>query len=191
MTNRFFTYWVYGGSLSGMLLCALLPALAAVWPPSMLAVFAQLPVYMLHQWEEHDADRFRRFVNQNVAKGREALSPAAVWAINVPGVWGVNLASFYLALEGGVGWGLIAIYLTLVNATVHILASLATRTYNPGVISAIALFLPVGIWSWLTVVDTGQVQATHHTVGLGAAILIHVAIVAHVKLRAAVVENNE
>jgi len=191
MTNRFFTYWVYGGSLSGMLLCALLPALAAVWSPSLLAVFAQLPVYMLHQWEEHDADRFRRFVNQNVAKGREALSPAAVWAINVPGVWGVNLASFYLALEGGVGWGLIAIYLTLVNATVHILASLATRTYNPGVISAIALFLPVGIWSWLTVVDTGQVHATHHTVGLGAAILIHVAIVAHVKLRAAVVENNE
>jgi len=47
------------------------------------------------------------------------------------------------------GFGLVAIYLPIVNAFVHIGGAILTRRYNPGLITAIVLFLPigaVGIW---------------------------------------------
>ncbi len=64
--------WVYGGFLSGILMLVLLPEIARNWSSALLAVFLQLPIYMLHQYEEHDNDRFRRFVNRTIGGGREA-----------------------------------------------------------------------------------------------------------------------
>jgi hypothetical protein len=95
-------------------------------------VFLQLPLYMLHQFEEQDNDRFRIFFNRTIGGGREVLSPGAVFIINVPGVWGVIAASFYLAAHAQIGYGLIAVYLTLVNGVVHIVTGTASRCYNPG-----------------------------------------------------------
>src|SRR5208282_2200477 len=103
----------------------------------LISAWVQLPLYMIHQYEEHDADRFRRFVNQHIAGGREALTLADVFVINVPGVWGVIAASCYLAWVVRPGLALIAIYLTLVNAGAHVGALVALRRYNPGLITAI------------------------------------------------------
>ncbi len=68
----------------GLLLFALLPALVTGWSLALVAVLLQLPVYMLHQYEEHDDDRFRRFFNHTMFGGREVLSRRAVFVINVP-----------------------------------------------------------------------------------------------------------
>src|ERR1035438_3713045 len=95
------------------------------WSMALVAVFLQLPIYMLHQYEEHDNDRFRLFVNRVFGEGHEVLSDPAVFVINVPGVWGVNAASFYLASCVSLGYGLIAVYLTLVNGVVHVVVAVA------------------------------------------------------------------
>jgi len=58
-------------------------------------------------------------VNDLLAGGREVLSTPAVVVINVVGVWVVILLALYLARFVGLGLGLIAIYLTLLNALVH------------------------------------------------------------------------
>jgi hypothetical protein len=89
MFARLIARWVYGGFLAGLLLLLLTPVLVHSWPDSLVATFLCLPVYMVHQYEEHDNDRFRLFVNQKIGKGRVGLSPLAVFVINVPGVWGI------------------------------------------------------------------------------------------------------
>ena len=95
--DRLYANWVYGGFLAGLLLIGLLPVFSQGWSLAMTLVFLQLPIYMLHQYEEHDADRFRRFVNENLGGGKELLSLFAVFIINILGVWGVNLISIFLA----------------------------------------------------------------------------------------------
>src|SRR5580692_812577 len=114
MWDRLIANWVYGGFLAGLLLLLLSPVLVHSWPAPLVATFLCLPVYMIHQYEEHDNDRFRHFVNRQIGKG-EVLSPMAVFVINVPGVWGMVGISLALAATVRVGFGLIAIYLIVLN----------------------------------------------------------------------------
>jgi hypothetical protein len=160
----------------------LLPELARNWSMALVAVFLQWPIYMLHQYEEHDNDRFRLYVNRMFGEGHEVLSYPAVFVINVLGVWGVNATSFYLASCVSLGYGLIAVYLTLVNGVVHIVVAVALRSYNPGLGTAVFLFLPVGVFGLRELQQTGEVGWNHHLLGLLVALAIHVAIIAYAKI---------
>jgi Protein of unknown function with HXXEE motif len=184
-SDWFLHNWMYAGFLAGLFLLAVVPIFAAAIGLPLLLVYLQLPVYMLHQLEEHYDDRFRKYVNDFLAGGREALSTPAVVVINVVGVWVVILIALYLSRFVGLGLGLIAIYLTLVNALVHIVQAAVQRGYNPGLATAVALFLPVGIWGLMVVSATPGVTTTDHVVGVAVAILIQVAIVAYIKQRVA------
>lgn len=184
MFKRLVDDWVYGGFLAGLLLVALAPLFALVWPAGVFATWLQLPVYMMHQYEEHESDRFRRFINDHAAHGREALGRVAVFVINVPGVWGVIALATALAALLRPGLGLIAVYLVLVNALAHIGAAIALRRANPGLVTAIILFLPAGFWG-LAVLNGAGATAPDHAIGLAAALAIHAAIVVHVRRRMA------
>ena len=83
-------------------------------------------------------------MNQTVARGRAGLSPADVFVINIPGVWGVIGLALWLAEPAAPGWGLIAAWLILVNTLAHLGQALAMRRANPGVVTAAILFLPLG-----------------------------------------------
>jgi hypothetical protein len=182
--DRLLRYWVYGGALCGLLLAALTPVLARGWPLWLLAVWLQLPLYMLHQYEEHDDNGFADFVNRHMAGGRDALTPAAVFLINVPGVWGVIAVSWMLAATVRPGLGLIAIYLVLVNAFMHLAGLAALRAYNPGVVTALLGFIPVGGWA-LASVQRANPSVVDHILGIGVAVAIHIGIVVYVRHRAA------
>jgi hypothetical protein len=172
--------WVYGGSLAGLLLLAVTPLFAAAWSWPLISVFLQLPVYMLHQFEEHDAGRFGAFINGQIGDGRIVLPDGAIFVINVPGVWGLIAISLWLAVKVAPGFGLIAIYLTLVNALLHIGATIAIRRYNPGLVTAVVLFLPLAIWGLVEVSAVLGTGFVHHVLGLGSAVLIHLVIVLYV-----------
>lgn len=86
-----------------------MPIFASGWPLVLTAAFLQLPVYMLHQFEEQDDDCSRRYFNAILGDGYEVLSPTAVWIVNVPGVWGVYVVSLFLAWAVDPGFGLIGI----------------------------------------------------------------------------------
>jgi hypothetical protein len=180
MLNRLIANWVYGGFLAGVLLLALTPVLAAAWPRALLGTFLCLPIYMVHQYEEHDDDRFRLFVNQLLGGGREVLTPAAVFVTNIFGVWGVIGASFWLAARVNLGYGLIAAYLLLLNALIHIAQAIAGRRYNPGLVTAIALFLPFGVFCMHAVRRAGDGTPLMHATGIVVAIAVHAAIAAQV-----------
>lgn len=176
MLNRLFDNWVYGGFLAGLLLLALSPLITSHWPAALTATFFCLPAYMIHQYEEHDKDRFRAFVNRMLGNGHEVLTPRAVFFINILGVWGGIAVAIWLAARVDAGFALIAIYLLLLNALIHIVQAVVARSYNPGLISGIVLFIPLGCWGWIEVERSGASTQTMHVIGLTAAVAIHLAI---------------
>lgn len=181
MLGRLISYWVYGGLLAGVLLLMLSPLVLSGWPLPLAGAFLLLPAYMIHQYEEHDDDRFRRFFNATLGKGFDVLSPSVVFITNVPGVWGVITLSLYGAAHVALGWALVAVYLTLVNACVHVAHAIIFRRYNPGLATAVAVFLPLGIFVLYLLHGRAQVSMIHHVAGLLLAVAIHAALLAHVR----------
>jgi hypothetical protein len=178
-------HWVPGALCTAILLTVLMPVLAQRWSPAWLLIFAMLPIYMFHQVEEHTGDRFRVFVNEHVFHGVEALTPLAVLWINLPGVWGVGLLAIYAATFLSIGWGLSMVYLVLLNAVAHIVAAVLWREYNPGLWTALSLFVPVGTLALFEIARVPSVEPIHHVAGLAVGITIHAAIVVHTRGRAA------
>lgn len=174
MMERLFRNWVYGGTLAGLLLIVLGPLFLPALGAGGLYGYLALVAYMLHQYEEHDDDRFRRFVNGRVAVGRRGLSPADVFVINVPGVWGVIALSIWLAERAAPGWVLIAAWLMVVNAFAHGVQGVLMRQYNPGLVTAVVLFVPLGGWILVSIWPVATI--TENAVSLGVVLLIHAGI---------------
>jgi len=177
------TNWPYAGLTAGLFLLAILPLLWRAWPLTLLVVFLQLPIYMAHQVEEHHHARFRTFVNDHLAHGRNALTTPAVVFINLVGVWLVDLAALYLARFVDPSLGLIAIYLALVNALAHVAVAILLRAYNPGLITAILLLLPAGSIGWWIIVHNDHPSLSAHLQIAGLVILAHAAILLYVRYR--------
>jgi hypothetical protein len=174
-------YWVQGALIMGLALLALAPPLAPAWWPFALLIYLHSPIYMLHQVEEHTGDRFRTFVNQRVFGGIEALTTDAVLWINLPGVWGVNLLALYLAVFAAPGDALVAPYLMLVNAIAHIGSTVRVRGYNPGLATAVILFLPLSLVTLLAI----PASLAQHAIGLGVSVAFHLAMIIGAARRAA------
>lgn len=177
--------WPYAAAFAAVFLLALLPLIFAYAPPGVAWIYVQLPIYMLHQLEEHAGDRFRAYATATVGGGVEVLSKRATFVINSAGVWGVDLLGLYLAAAFGAGWGLVAVWLALVNAVGHVAQALGTRRYNPGLATAAFVFLPAGILSLYCVARSAGATWPQQALGLGGAILLHALIIAHVRRRLA------
>lgn len=174
MFARLSQYWVYGGALAGILLLVLAPL---VMPGLGLAgglAYLALALYMLHQLEEHDADRFRLYVNTKIAKGRAGLSLADVFVINVVGVWAYFALALWLTMTLSPGWALMPGWLMLVNAIAHVGPAIARRDYNPGLWSAIVLFLPFSAWLLIRISPLATLM--QQAVAIVLAVVIHAAI---------------
>jgi hypothetical protein len=179
MVGRLFAYWAYGGFLAGLMILALMPLLASDWSPTFTAIFLLLPIYMLHQYEEHDGDRFRLYINRMVGHGAEVLTSAAVFVINIGAVWILDVVVIYLAWRLDLGFGLIAVYLMLVNAFVHIAGALRSRAYNPGLVTAVILFLPFGGYAWYRIETSAMPTMAEHITGLAIGIAVHATIIGY------------
>lgn len=171
--------WVAGAAYAGIALTLIAPLVAMAAGTAALLVHLCGVAYLAHQVEEHWHDRFRRFANERVLGHADALTTRAVLWINLPGVWGLNLVALAATIMAGAGWGLAAPYLMLVNAIVHIGSAIVLRGYNPGLLTAAVLFVPLGGWCVATLPAT----ATQHAVGIGIAVATHAAIIAHVAFR--------
>ncbi|WP_174801275.1 HXXEE domain-containing protein [Martelella limonii] len=170
--------WVVAALFMACGFTALLPAIALSTPLFATLIFLHLPVYMFHQVEEHSGDRFRHFANAQMFHGLEVLRPVDVLVVNLPVVWGVNLFAFYAALLSAPGAALVAPYLLIVNALLHAVTTVRLRCYNPGLVTALLLFLPLGVATLLVAFRVPGITIADHLIGLAAAVAIHVAIMA-------------
>lgn len=173
-------HWVAGALFMGVALLLLVPAVTVGNDRSVLLIYLASALYMLHQVEEHAGDRFRIYVNNKVFGGVEALTVGDVLWINLPGVWGVNLAALYATLFAGAGFGLAAPYLVLVNGIAHVGMAAKLRGYNPGLATGVVLFFPYALASLVLIPAT----MAQHALGLAISLAIHAVIAIHARLRA-------
>ena len=175
--------WPSAALFAAVFLLIFLPPFAGKSCAGLALVSVQLPIYMLHQAEEHLGDRFRRYTNERIGGGLEALTPGVTFWINSLGVWLVDIVAFYLAWLISPSAGLVAAYLALLNGTAHIIQGMMLREYNPGLATSVALFLPVGgSCVWVVGMKDGPMP---HILGFSAALGVHAVIIAHVARRLA------
>lgn len=158
----------------GVVLGLLSPLIFKAYGLTVLLVFLQLVIYMIHQYEEHAQGKFKDFVNRVIAGGQPKIGDVPIFWVNIIGVWGVYLLVIYAAVLSNPAFGLIAAYTTLVNGLLHIIASVATRRYNPGLITSLILFLPLGLYTVFVINPLPATTSAYHLLGIGAAIVIHI-----------------
>ena len=78
-----------------------------------------------------------------------------------------------IALGVALVLGLIAVYLVLVNAVIHIVHGILFRRYNPGLATAIVVFLPLGIMTLVLIQKAGGGQVWGHVAGFLIAVGAH------------------
>jgi hypothetical protein len=175
--------WAYASLFTAGFLVVLAPFVFHFAGMPLGLVYLQLPIYMVHQFEEHAGDRFRAWVNQMIGHGREVLTPIATFWINSLLVWLLDIVALYLAYFVDLSLGLIAIYMPIVNSFGHIIPAVIKKESNPGLVTSVCLFLPVGLLSALIVSRAADCHLSNHLLALGVAILGHGIIIAHVRRR--------
>jgi hypothetical protein len=182
--------WPYATLLAASFLAVLAPLVFRYAGIPIGLVYLQLPIYMLHQYEEHAGDRFRLWVNHMLGHG-DVLTPIATFWINSLLVWLLDIVALYLACFVDLSLGLIAIYLPLVNAFGHIIPMIIKRQYNPGLTTSICLFLPIGVLSAFVVSRAAGSHFQDHLLALGVAIAVHATIIIHVRRRISYLSRTE
>jgi len=182
--------WPYASLFTAGFLGAIAPLVFRYAGAPLGLVYLQLPIYMLHQYEEHAGDRFRLWVNNMLGCG-DVLTPIATFWINSLLVWLLDLIALYLACFVDLSLGLIAIYLPMLNAFGHIVPSIIKRQYNPGLVTSIFVFLPVGVFSTYLVSRAAGCNLQDHLLALGVAIAVHGTIIAHVRRRISYLSRPE
>ena len=149
----------------------------------LILLYATLPLYMVHQFEEHSRGAFVRNFNATIGRGRTVLTPVSAFWINILGVWVLFIVSFYAAKHLSIGFALTPVYLVLVNGLKHVASAVRLRAYNPGLYTAAALFLPLGALLLVYFTRLTERPLLFNVVGLLIALLVHGAIVAYVAYR--------
>ncbi len=118
--------------------------------------WAATAAYLLHQVEEHGIDAqgvpyaFRGFLCATLGLGEAASCPvptAFITTVNIPVVWLAGPAAALLGRRRPV-LALAYVGVPAVNAMTHIGGFLVSGAYNPGLLTAILLFLPLSIWTF-------------------------------------------
>lgn len=172
--------WLYGnwykgaGFMAGGFL-ALLPLLAMFLPAAGVLLFLHTPAYMAHQAEENAGDGFRRFVNGRIFGGQEGMTETQVLVVNMPVVWGFDLLALYAGVVWGYGWALGAPWFMLINAVAHVATWVRFKTYNPGLASAVLVFVPLSVATLWVVGHRADVTLGQQALGVAIGLGLHAA----------------
>jgi hypothetical protein len=155
--------WPYAGlGLAALILAVLFlrpsprgqPYAARLRDPQWL-IWAAVPMYMLHQFEEHGVDllghhyAFLGELCTALGHADPASCPADarfILAVNVSLVWLAGPVSAGLARRH-LYVGATFLCTPLINALVHTVPALIKGEYNPGLLTSIVLFAPVCIYT--------------------------------------------
>lgn len=155
----------------------------------LMSVF-MLIAYIIHQYEEHWIDvlgeryAFYSYVNTLIsdllnAQNQEItlLTPAAIFVINTSLVWLVGIIAIWRS-PGHLFPALAMSGIVVVNAVSHIIAGMAQGSYNPGLLTAIVVLLPLGIAFYTRVIRTTPVSKVQVQVSIIWAVVAHLVMFA-------------
>lgn len=139
----------------------------------LMIVFLQLPLYMIHQYEEHARGAFKSYTNKLFGNGAEILTDRAIMRINVLLVWVANLLLLYLTAFWTLQAGVVSLYLTFLNGAGHVVLGFIRGEANPGYWSSLFLFLPVSSIFLLYLTVFHEIFFLDHLLGIGGSVLLH------------------
>ena len=146
----------------------------------LLLIWAQLPVYFVHEFEEYVLPGgFLKWFNNHVMDSKLddwPLTPTASLWINVPIIFTAFPICGILATEFGLGWGLWMAYFSIVNAAGHVVFAILFRGYNPGVVVSLLLNIPIGAFAIWYLSSHHLVSTTANVVGLLIGVAIQAAV---------------
>ncbi len=176
--------WSRSALPMALVLLALGPLLLDALGLAVWLVYLQLPVYMLHQYEEHSRGAFKEAVNRMQTDGREPCTDTNLLWINVGLVWGTFLVLLYAARYIDPALGLVAPYGMLLNGLLHTRVAIRQRRPNPGLWTSLLLFLPVGASSIYGIGRIADASPFQHLLGLGGGIALHLMVGVIIRLDA-------
>ncbi len=148
-----------------------------------------LIAYIIHQFEEHWIDilgneyAFYTFNNQFIlnALGAEddavkPLTKESIFVINTSLVWLVGMIAI-LRSPTHVFPAIAMASIIIVNGIVHIIAGLATLTYNPGLLTSLLIFVPIYLLFARYMIPIDAAYRSQLIAGLIWAFLAHIIMV--------------
>lgn len=151
--------------------------------------WAATAAYLLHQFEEHGVDAagrpyaFRGMLCGSFGFADASACPipeAFITAVNIPVVWLAGPASALL----GRRWPALALsYFSVpaVNAVAHLGPALANGSYNPGLVTAVLLFLPLSLWAFRVALRQPGLGVRAIAVTIVGGILLHAVLMLSLK----------
>lgn len=142
--------------------------------------------YMIHQFEEYAIDvpgtrfAFPDYLCTSLLGLPPypacSVPPAFFIAVNIPAIWITGLVCGILSRRHPfVGLGVYAIHFT--NGLWHVGASLVSGTYNPGVLVAAVICLPLSVWVAYVCFIRGGMRRRGMAVMVLAGVLLHVVLI--------------
>jgi hypothetical protein len=151
------------------------------WRDLVWLTWAAVAAYLLHQFEEHgidaqgDAYAFRGFLCNTVGFPDAKACPvpvAFITAVNVAAVWVAGPLSALLAARWPV-IGLSFFAIPAVNLFAHAIPALAAQSYNPGLVTALALFLPLSLLAFAAAITRYHLGVRAVLATLFAGVVMH------------------
>ncbi|WP_077329776.1 HXXEE domain-containing protein [Virgibacillus siamensis] len=142
-----------------------------------LWIWLQVPIYMLHQFEEHGTGKFKLWINHVIfnSKEKEVLTNEHLFWINAPLTW--VLFPLFAALSSiHPSFALWIIMTSILNSALHIGATAVQRKYNPGFWASLVLNMPSGIFVIYLMQQHGILNSINVTVSIIIAIAAHALI---------------
>jgi hypothetical protein len=147
-------------------------------------IWIQIPIYLLHQFEEHAWNGFKNYINKNVFKVQEGdfpLNEKNIFWINIPIIW--ILMPIFAGLSSiNIIFGLWIPYFAVFNSLSHVIFSIRNREYNPGLIVSLILGIPVGIYTLIVFYSYIAVPAVISIISIFFAVLLHIIIFGYIRM---------
>ncbi len=147
-------------------------------------IWIQLPIYLLHQFEEHNWNGFKNYVNRSVFKvieGDYPLNNKIIFWVNIPIVW-ILIPIFAVLSTLNIMLGLWIPYFAVFNSLSHVIFSIRNREYNPGLIVSLMLGIPVGIYALIVFYSLISVPVIISILSIFFGILLHLIVFCYIKM---------
>lgn len=193
--EQLYPHWAISTIPMALVIAAVLVSAGGEIGLALAAVWGQMIVYLIHEFEEHVLPGgFKDYINHRVfdpmvehklPAGRDLppgdfpLTDRSVFWINIVFIWILFPLAAVAAGRIDIRFGLLLPWFGIVNAATHIVVALVKRGYNPGLVISVFLNIPTGIWTLAVLSDAGAGTGAQLTF-FGLAVVGHAGLVAFV-----------
>ena len=146
-------------------------------------IWIQIPIYLLHQFEEHSRNGFKNYVNKkvfNVVDGDYPLNDRNIFWINIPIIWILMPLSALLSYINPL-IGLWIPFFGVINSLSHVIFSIVNKQYNPGILVSLILGIPVVTYALMILYSNLMISYFVTGLSVGFAIILHMIVFLYIK----------